>query len=394
VWAPLAASVTIMQRPKVDESVQRRAFVALAMLSPLAIWIGLRLVFFGGIGGTYATAEYVPVSDFLGLIWRKLTHMQYLFINHKVHHEGSEDRGMLVLALDRAAKLFVYAFLGLWALRIVPEAANRISHFMHRTRAPAVNGEFLVAMWGVAALVFHFAIPLPDERYATSVVVFAWPALVAEVQRRGNTIIWLSLAMCFVVSLTRSSQRLVEWIAPSQALSRACPTFDASVALRDTDYKSMDAALRRVPPWIQQIYVLSAGGLQRTNPDYVRVALGLSAQIVRVIEIDSNCGEANELVDFDHHIADGVVSLTVTLPPCATFFFEANRFDHFAHGRLYRSDTMSYELPDAYPVKQTKWWERAFVLGRRMTVHIRPNGPARFIIEHGASKGLAWFDTP
>jgi hypothetical protein len=51
---------------------------------------------------------------------------------------------------------------------------------------------------------------------------------------------------------------------------------------------------------------------------------------------------------------------------------------------------MTYELPEADP-KQS---QSSFFLGRRMTVHVRPNGPARFIIEHGGPDGIAWFDIP
>ena len=83
VWAPLAAAITIMLRPKLDESLRRRAFTAAAMLLPVAMWLGLRFAFFGGIGGTYATAGYTPLADFLKLTFHKLTHMHYLFITHK-----------------------------------------------------------------------------------------------------------------------------------------------------------------------------------------------------------------------------------------------------------------------------------------------------------------------
>jgi hypothetical protein len=86
---------------------------------------------------------------------------------------------------------------------------------------------------------------------------------------------------------------------------------------------------------------------------------------------------------------DGVVKLTVTLPACAYFYFPPPIRDKaFANGRLYRNATMSYELPEAYP--ERKW---SFDL-RSITVHVRPSGPARFIIQHGGPNGVAWFDTP
>src|SRR5207247_2173614 len=80
VWAPLAAALTVMLRPKPNESVSRRAFVAAAMFLPVVMWLGLRLAFFDGIGGTYATRGYTPLTGFLNQILVKLTHMHYLFI--------------------------------------------------------------------------------------------------------------------------------------------------------------------------------------------------------------------------------------------------------------------------------------------------------------------------
>ena len=55
---------------------------------------------------------------------------------------------------------------------------------------------------------------------------------------------------------------------------------------------------------------------------------------------------------------------------------------------LYRNATMSYELPEAYPVTPTKWGEPAFYLGRKMTVHIHPNGPAPLIIQQGGPEAI------
>src|SRR5205823_928012 len=151
---------------------------------------------------------------------------------------------------------------------------------------------FLVTLWAAIALAFHFALPLAPERYATSVVVFAWPALVAEVERRRKAIIWLGLAVCCAVSLIQSSYGLVEWIAkPVQ-----------------NDNRSMGAVLRQVPTDTRQIYVVSAGGLQGASPEYVRLILGVSAEIVRVADIRWNCGESNDLVALDHNTADGVVN--------------------------------------------------------------------------------------
>jgi hypothetical protein len=86
--------------------------------------------------------------------------------------------------------------------------ANRLRHAMHERRWQTVDAVFLITLWAAMALAFDFALPMRNERCATSIVVFAWPALVAEVERRGKTIIWLGLAACCVVSLTWSSSRL------------------------------------------------------------------------------------------------------------------------------------------------------------------------------------------
>ena len=217
------------------------------------------------------------------------------------------------------------------------------------------------------ALAFYVALPLPGDRYATSVVTFAWPALVFEVERRDKPLIWLGLALCLTVSMTRNS---LAWSAEPP---------------RNDSYRSMDAVLRQTPTGTREIYVLSAGGLQETNPEYVRLVLGVSAEIVRLIEIDWNCRAASDSARFDHSRADGVVSLTVNLPTCASFHFYTDRFNSdIANGRLYRNEKITYELTEAVAPYAK--------LGRKMTVHIKLSGPARFVIEHGAPNGIAWFD--
>ena len=276
--------------------------------------------------------------------------------------------------------MLVYGLLLLWALRFAPEAISHFRYAFRHRRWPIPDRCFLVTLWALIALTFHFAIPVSDERYATSIVVFAWPALVAEVDRRGKTF-WLGLTVCCIAAVIQSSYLLLDWVAkPDQKDYRA-------------SVRAMNALLRQVPIGTKKIYVLSSGSLQATNPKYVELLLGLSAEIVRIIEIDWKCGEKSESVRFDHSTTDGLVSLTVILPACATFLLNSNRFDGISDGRLYRNDTLSYQLPEATPVPHTKWWQPGFNLGRRMTALVRPNGPARFIIEHGGPNGFAWFDT-
>jgi hypothetical protein len=111
---------------------------------------------------------------------------------------------------------------------------------------------------------------------------------------------------------------------------------------------------------------MSAEGLQATNPEYVGAILGVSAEIVRIAEIGWKCSDTDDLVAFEHNITDGVVSMTVTLPTCANFYFYTDRFNNaLANGRLYRNDMMSYELPEADP--KGHW--PTLSLGRRMTDH-------------------------
>jgi hypothetical protein len=376
LWAPLAAAITVMVRPKLDESLCRRVLEAAAMLLPIAMWLGLRFAFFGGIGGTRAISGYTPFADFLKLTLIKLTHLHYLFIAHKRPEGEWPDRGTAFLILDRGTAVLIYALLSLWALRILPEAVDRVRYAMREMRWPSVDAIFLVALWATIALAFHFSVPLAEDRYATSVVVFAWPALVAEVERRGKTIIWLGLALLCAASMTRTSYILFDRLAHPA---------------RNDNVRSMDAVLSQAPTGTQQIYVLSAGGLQEANPEYVRLILGVPVEVLRVVEIIWNCPSMSDLVAFDHSAAGGVVTMNVTLPTCAAFYFYSARFKHgLVNGRLYRNDAMSYELPEADPIKGP---QPSFFLGRKITVHVRPNGPARFIIEHGGPNGIAWFDT-
>jgi hypothetical protein len=383
VWAPLAAAVSIMLRPKPDESLRRRIFIAAAMFLPIVLWLGLRFAFFGGIGGTYVTARYTSPADFLSLTFYKLKYVDTLFISPNVIF--TEGRGAL---LDRVIKigtrLLIYVLFCLWALRILPETVKRLRNFGHGKCWPTMDPTFLVALWAATALAFHFALPAWEERYATSVAMFAWPALVAEADRRRKAIIWLGLAVCCVVSLTRSSYHSIETLHSYYSTQNAL--------------RSMSDALRQVPPVTRRVYVVLANRQLSANPEYLRVFLGVTAEIVIVTDIYWACGEANDFAAFDHSTVDGVVNINVTLPACASFDFWPSPLvgTALANGRLFRNDTISYDLPEAYPISPKRAGESPFYLGRKMTVHVRPNGPARFIILRGGRKGNpAWvFDTP
>jgi hypothetical protein len=261
-------------------------------------------------------------------------------------------------------------------ISIVREIANSLRYAMSERHWPTVETPLLVSLWAAIALAFHFALAVSAPRYATSVVVFAWPALVAEIDKRRQAVIWLGLAVVCVVSILRS-YRSVEF------------------AWFPDPPDPMNVALKQVPMATRQVYIIKAP-YTNSNPEYSRLILGVPAEIVHIIDLDWwDCRESNDLMAFDHSVTDGVVKLAVTLPACANLYFSAPIGDEasLANGRLYRNNAMSYELPEVAPAKGP-FGQRLRMLGRRMTVHVRPNGPARFIIQYGGPSGIAWFDTP
>jgi hypothetical protein len=379
VWAPAAAAITIMLRPKPDQPLRHQAIAAAAMFLPVVLWLGLRFAFFGGIGGTYATASYTPLADFLALTIQKLTHLDALFVSqHAFISEGYQ--ALLDRAIKFGTRLLTFALFAVLALRVMPEAVNHLRVATYERRWPTVDAPSLVSLWAAIALTFHFALALSSAWYAASVVVFAWPALVAEIDRRRRTIVWLGLAAFCAVAAMRSYQSVEAWLSLQREI-----------------VGPMRAALGQVAIPTRQVYILPAsdGGMPNANPESVRLILGVSAEIVRIIDIKWNCGGSNNLVAFDHSVTDGAVKLTVILPACANFLFSQARIGDkaLANDRLYRSATINYELPEARPIVPD-WQESPFDVGRRMTVYVRPTGPARFIIQHGGPAGIAWFDVP
>jgi hypothetical protein len=59
-----------------------------------------------------------------------------------------------------------------------------------------------------------------------------------------------------------------------------------------------------------------------------------------------------------------------------------SRFDYATINRIYRSDTIRYESPEANPRGHK-------VAANLITVHVVPSGPTRFIIHRGGSSGIA-----
>ena len=377
VWATGAAAITIMLRPKASEPLARQVFAATSMFLPAVMWLGLRYAFFGGVGGTYATTGYAPLASFLSLTVSKLVHIDALFASPEWSISSDWSAGGWALR-DWArigARLLFDALLCLWAIHSLIRMSNCLRKSIRDRMWPIMDETLLVAFWGASALAFHFALPIAWPRYATSASMFIWPAIVKDIQKRRNAIAWASLAACSGIMMVRMGHFAVswsngEWWRPGN--------------------NSTVAALREVPTTVRQIYFIPAEHSPLdTNPKHARAILGISAEIVRIADIEWRCDKASDLVAFHDSVADGVVSLTVDLPNCANFDFFGADFDKgaFANGQLYRNPSMSYELPDAYYRGPDDLY-----LGRKMIVHVHPNGPARFIIEHANPDGIAWFD--
>src|SRR5262249_25445882 len=224
-------------RPKTEELLRRRAIAGVAMFLPVMFWLGLRFAFFGGIGGTYATEGYTTLGDFLALTVQKLIHLDALFVAQRPAPVRGESVSLLDQAITRGTRLLTYALFFLLVISIVREVANSLRYAMSKRHWPTVEAPLLVSLWAVFALAFHFALAMSDPRYATSVVVFAWPALVAEIARRRQAVIWLGLAVVCVVATLRS-YRYVE------------------LAWFPDPPDPMNVALQQVPMVTRQVYIL------------------------------------------------------------------------------------------------------------------------------------------
>ena len=386
VWAPLAAALTVLFRPARGDTTGRRAAVAAAMLLPVALWLGLRFGFYGGIGGTYATADYTPFARFLELTARKLVHLQNVLVSPSVF--VAEGRWALVdRAIRIATTLLVLALLILWAVEGLRAAAGQLGLALRERTWPTADMALLVTLWAGIGLAFYLVLALPTPRYTASAVIFVWPAIVGEVERRREVAFQLGLVCCAIMSLGRTSHVMAELNPPSEQSPEA-RYFRAISA--------MNTVLRQTPPGIRQVYVLSAG-LVTVKPDYLQAYLGMPASIVRVVDILWYCDRTQAIGAFDHRSTGGVVIIGATLPDCARFNFTYSQIgaDRLVNGRIRRSDSISYELPDARWVTPEIPGEPRFEPGGRMIVNIRPEGPARFIVQEGGPEsGITWFDTP
>ena len=386
VWAPFAAGLTVLLREGVANEGRHRALAAAAMLLPVALWLGLRFIFFGGIGGTYATADYAPLGEFLRLTAWKFAHVHHLFVTQDI---AAAERGWA--AFDRPVRFLtaalVFLLLAPWVLGGLGAATQWFGFATRERRWSTADTPLLLTLWAALSLVFYFTLALASARYAASAAMFVWPAVVGDIARRRRVIFGVGLAACAALSLARASE-FVAGLNPPSAQSYEGQYVRAAAG--------MNAALRQVPVGIKYVYVLSAGGLAAANSDYLRALLGLHADIIRITDISWNCGGETERLTYDRIAAEGEVEIRVTLPDCARFFFAFSGIDGAAlvDGRILRNESVTYDVPEAEAIAR-EGLPPALEIGHRMIVHIRPRGPARFIIERGPpERGIAWFDFP
>ena len=385
VWAPFAAALTVVLRKGQGEAIGRRLIVGAAMLLPVVMWLGYRFACFGGIGGTYATLGYIPISGYLSVTAYKLIHVYRLLVTRSL----VDAPGFLWLvdqAFTKVTGVLVSLLLLLWILRGAREAIDWVIRFGRSRQSPTVEPGFLVTLWAALGLAFHFALPLAEERYASAAVMFLWPAITAEVLRHRGRATRLALGVCIVIATIRTADWSSNMIVPPAGPR---PTLYHEMA-------AMNAALRELPARVEQVYVVSAGGLVETNPAYLRALLGVPAEIIRVVDIDWKCPAGDDVVAFRHDDVGEVVVLRAALPGCASFEFFRAAFDRISliGTTIRRGDSILYEAPDAHPIEAEDNDQPPLTLGSTITMTVRPKGPARFIIEHGRPGALAWFDVP
>lgn len=384
VWAPFAAALSVVLRPNDGDSLRHRMVGAAAMLLPLLFWLGLRFSFYGGLAGGYATGSYSPLVDFLSLVGWKLTHLHRLLVGQdRFVTEG--NWATADWAVMMGTHVVVWLLLLVWVLSTLGAATKCLGPAIRERKLPTADAALLVALWGVIAFAFHLSLTLDSGRYAASAAMFIWPAVVSEATKRCQAALCLGLAVCLVLSLARTWPLVARFNPPS-----ALNEFFADVV-------TMNAALRQVPAGIRQVYVVPAGSLATASPAHLEAFLDVPVEIVRVIDIHSICQEGEQVAFFDHSVADGLVTLTVAVPECAFLFFDmaGTGSTGLVGDRIHRSESIDYELPEAHLIDHQGPLKPALRPGRRMIAHIRPSGPARFIIEQGGpGGGLAWFDTP
>jgi hypothetical protein len=384
-WAPLAAALSVLLRAGPEQRRERWAKSG-AMLAPLALWFGFRIVFYGGVYGTYATAGYTSVADFMVLTSWKLEHFHNLLVQQAV--VAAEDVVGMADRVLRVATLGVVLLLTLWWIaRSARAVARELAITLRRQRWPEADASMLASIWAALGIGFYFALPLFNSRYAAAATMFAWPAIAAAIEQRARRTATIVLIVCCALSLGRSGKFLAGMNPPPE-LSEKGQFFHSA--------RTLNAALRAIPPNIDQVYVLFAYGMDIVDPAYLRALLGIRPELIHVADTSwsSTCQGKQEAIRFAHESAGGVVTIRALLPDCAGLLFWNAGIDDsmIVHGRLQRSDRISYELADATGGNVGP--NAAADFGRHMTVHIRPRGAARFIIEDRGPGNLTWFDGP
>ena len=384
LWAPVAAAATVLCDRRSLRPRARTAWAA-AMLVPIALWLALRIAFYGGIGGTYATADYASPRAFLALLGWKLLHLHPLFVSQQPFFAAPSwagfDQGIRI-----ATAFLLLVVLVAWAFLVLRALLGRAT----RVDADALSERralLLVSLWAAVALGFYLLLAVGSPRYAAAAAMFAWPAIIASAQRQRPSILRVALVAVFLLSLTRTAHYMAA-LNPPPADSETAHFFRAIGA--------MNAALGEVPPNIRQIYVFTEDGMVPVTPAYLQAFLGLDATLIRVADMSWGCTR-QETVALAHSASNGEVNVEATLPDCARFFFfdSAIAAGTVKNGQLQRNEAMTYELPDASTVAAAERSTSPLALGRHIIFHVRTVGPARFIVEHGAPNGgLAWFDMP
>ena len=191
LWAPVAAAATVLWDPR-DLRPRARMAYAAAMLVPIVLWLALRIAFYGGIGGTYATADYGSPRAFLALLGWKLLHLHPLFVSQQPFFAApgwaALDQGIrIATALSLLAVLLAWAFL---VLRAFSGRAMRIE----AEPLPEGRALLLVSLWAAVALGFYLLLAVGSPRYAAAAVMFAWPAAVAATLWGHRWILRVALA--------------------------------------------------------------------------------------------------------------------------------------------------------------------------------------------------------
>src|SRR5262249_4136985 len=234
--------------------------------------------------------------------------------------------------------------------RTLRELTPRFIGTMSERHWPAVDAYRLATLWAVTGLALYLALPVSNPVYATSAVMFVWPAVVAEAWRERGAL-RTTLAGCLPLSLMQMAHFL---------MGISLPPLQPYMIENYRAATEMDTLLRGTPTNIRQIFMISsARSLAPANPTYLQAFLGLRAQSVHLIDVDWNCEAEGDRVAFDYTLANSVVTVSASLPECATFEFGYAEVGRAALSgtRIRRDESVEYEIPEIQPVERNHPWE-------------------------------------